>query len=193
MTKNRYTIKELADELNVTKPGIRKLMSETFRKQYTETSGNKILINSAGARIIRKHFRYNKQSQNSQTKAKTENSYQKLSKTVSSNEQIKVISTQQETIEMLREELKAKNQQLSNMQKLMDQNQQLLLNTQAENKTLLALTHQDNSQKTVKDAEYKETEGKTASNQDKQTQQKNDQEILDNLNGKKKSWWKRWF
>ena len=45
------------------------------------------------------------------------------------------------------------------MQKLMDQNQQLLLNTQSENKHLLALTHDgktDESQ--VQDGEYKETE-----------------------------------
>ena len=32
MPEKRYTIKQLADELGVTKPGVRKLMTANFRK-----------------------------------------------------------------------------------------------------------------------------------------------------------------
>lgn len=77
MPTRRYTIRELADELHVTKPGIRKLMTDSFRKQYTETEGNRILINSAGARVIRKHFRRYKNDNKSKTETKTKNSSQK--------------------------------------------------------------------------------------------------------------------
>lgn len=82
---------------------------------------------------------------------------QKQAGTVSDSDKNAVVSAQEETIKLLKEELKAKNDQLANMQKLMDQNQQLLLNTQAENKTLLALTHKNDAEP-VKEAEYKETD-----------------------------------
>ena len=71
MPEKRYTIKQLADELGVTKPGVRKLMTANFRKQYTETVGNRILINSAGAKAIRKHFRNNGDNVFPETKAET--------------------------------------------------------------------------------------------------------------------------
>lgn len=41
MSTNRYTIKQLSDELGVTKPGIRKLMNSSFRKRYTTITGNR--------------------------------------------------------------------------------------------------------------------------------------------------------
>ena len=56
MASKSYTIKQLSDELNVTKPGIRKLMTNSFRKRHTSVTGNRILINEAGAKIISEHF-----------------------------------------------------------------------------------------------------------------------------------------
>ena len=157
MSEKRYTIKQLADELGVTKPGVRKLMTANFRKQYTETVGNRILINVTGAKVIRKHFRNHSGNVFPETKTETNGNKQKQTETVSDNGKNAVVSAQEETIKLLKEELKAKNDQLANMQKLMDQNQQLLLNTQAENKTLLALTHKNDAEP-VKEAEYKETD-----------------------------------
>lgn len=191
MPEKRYTIKQLADELSVTKPGVRKLMTANFRKQYTEIVGNRILINGAGAKVIRDHFKNDSKNKFSETETKTSGNGQKQSKTVSNNGDNAVVSAQAETIKLLKEELKAKNDQLANMQKLMDQNQQLLLNTQAENKTLLALTH-SNDDEPVKEAEYKETGQAPQRPKNKSASQtKSDQDIIKNLN-KKKKWWKWW-
>lgn len=191
MPEKRYTIKQLADELGVTKPGVRKLMTANFRKQYTEIVGNRILINSAGAKVIRKHFRNNSDNVFPETKTETNSNKQKQPETVSDSGKNTVVSAQEETIKLLKEELKAKNDQLANMQKLMDQNQQLLLNTQAENKTLLALTHKNNDEP-VKEAEYKETDQTPQHPKHKSvSQSKSDQDIINKLN-KKKKWWKLW-
>lgn len=191
MPEKRYTIKQLADELGVTKPGVRKLMTANFRKQYTETVGNRILINSTGAKVIRKHFRNNSDNVFPETKTETNSNKQKQTETVSDGGKNTVVSAQEETIKLLKEELKAKNDQLANMQKLMDQNQQLLLNTQAENKTLLALTHKNNDEP-VKEAEYKETDQAPQHPKHKSvSQSKSDQDIINKLN-KKKKWWKWW-
>lgn len=173
MSTNRYTIKQLSDELGVTKPGIRKLMNSSFRKRYTTITGNRILINEAGAKVIRGHF--------GNHKTETKDSSQKQKQTVSSNDNDKVLNAKNETIALLKAQLKAKDDQIANMQKLMDQNQQLLLNTQSENKHLLALTHDgktDESQ--VRDGEYKETE--TTENSSNAS----------NSNDSK-PWWKRIF
>lgn len=179
MSTNRYTIKQLSDELGVTKPGIRKLMNSSFRKRYTTVTGNRILINEAGAKVIRDHF--------GNHKTETKDSSQK--QTVSSNDDNKVLKAKDETIALLKAQLKAKDDQIANMQKLMDQNQQLLLNTQSENKHLLALTHDgktDESQ--VQDGEYKETE----------TDRKQETETTENSSNASNSndskpWWKRIF
>lgn len=121
----------------------------------------------------------------------TNRNKQKQAETVSDSDKNAVVSAQEETIKLLKEELKAKNDQLANMQKLMDQNQQLLLNTQAENKTLLALTHKNDAEP-VKEAEYKETDQAPQHPKHKSASQaKSDQDIINKLN-KKKKWWKWW-
>lgn len=173
MSTNRYTIKQLSDELGVTKPGIRKLMNSSFRKRYTTVTGNRILINEAGAKVIRDHF--------GNHKTETKDSSQKQTQTVSSNDDDKVLKAKNETIALLKAQLKAKDDQIANMQKLMDQNQQLLLNTQSENKHLLALTHDSKTDESqVQDGEYKETE----------TTENNSNTSNSNDN---KPWWKRIF
>ena len=185
MTSKRYTIKELADELGVTKPGIRKLMTTSFRNQYTETTGNKILINSAGARIIRKHFENSTPKTEQKQFSETKNGYQKQKETVSDGPQNAVISAKDETIKLLKEQLQAKDAQLANMQKLMDQNQQLLLHTQEENKHLLALNAPDRDsegQSFVHDGEYHVPPQK--SNDDNKESTETSQ--------KKTLWWKFW-
>lgn len=188
MASKRYTIKQLADELGVTKPGIRKLLTESFRKQYTETTGNKILIDSAGARIIRKHFENSEPKTKKKQFLETKNSYQKQMETVSDISQNAVISAKDETIKLLKEQLKAKDDQLANMQKLMDQNQQLLLHTQEENKHLLALNTPDKDNKgqsNIHDGEYHDSKQPEENNQSEETNPSTSNE-------EKNPWWKFW-
>ncbi|WP_375663970.1 hypothetical protein, partial [Bartonella sp. CL63NXGY] len=131
MANKHYTIKQLSDELGVTKPGIRKQLNDSFRKRYTSVSGNRILINEAGAKELRKHFGNQQSKTNQKQETETKNSNQKQTETVSDKEENTVISAKDETIALLKEQLRAKDDQIANMQKLMDQNQQLLLNNQA--------------------------------------------------------------
>lgn len=56
MKTNYYTIKQIADELGVTKPAITKYMSKSFRSKYTKKQGNRILIDEDGFADIRQHF-----------------------------------------------------------------------------------------------------------------------------------------
>ena len=74
------------------------------------------------------------------------------------------------------------------MQKLMDQNQQLLLNTQSENKHLLALTHDTRKNDIVQNGEYKESEP-----ENKQEKPETDNSNKSNDNSDSKPWWKRIF
>lgn len=181
MSTNRYTIKQLSDELGVTKPGIRKLMNSSFRKRYTTVTGNRILINEAGSKVIREHF--------GNHKTETKYSSQKQTQTVSSNDDDKVLKAKNETIALLKAQLKAKDDQIANMQKLMDQNQQLLLNTQSENKHLLALNHDSKTDESqVQDGEYKETE----TNRKQETETTENSSNTSNSNDNK-PWWKRIF
>ena len=181
MSTNRYTIKQLSDELEVTKPGIRKLMNSSFRKRYTTVTGNRILINEAGAKVIRDHF--------GNQKPETKDSFEEQTQTVSSNDDDKVLKAKNETIALLKVQLKAKDDQIANMQKLMDQNQQLLLNTQSENKHLLALTHDSKTDESqVQNGEYKETE----TNRKQETKTTENSSNSSDSNDSK-PWWKRIF
>ena len=85
----------------------------------------------------------------------------------------------------LRDQLKAKDHQITDLHKLMDQNQQLLLHTQEENKQLLSLTHDDSFSKetdNVREAEYKESQPdqKPETETENQVTEKHD---------KKRHWW----
>ena len=56
MSDKMYTIKELADRNQVTKAAVRKLMNKEFRRNHTQPSGNRMLIDETGASQINDHF-----------------------------------------------------------------------------------------------------------------------------------------
>lgn len=193
MAEKSYTIKELADMVHVTKPAIRKLMNTGFRKQHTLVSGNKILIDKDGAQEIINHFENSKSETNQKPKTDTENQ-QAETKTENQEEprnnskingNNELIKAKDDLINELRDQLKAKDRQITDLHKLMDQNQQLLLHTQEENRQLLALTHDDSSSKetdNVHEGEYKES----------QPDQKPETETEDQVtekHDKKRHWW----
>ena len=188
MASKRYTIKELSDELGVTKPGLRKQMTASFRKCYTSVTGNRILINEAGAKVLREHFENSKTETKEKPKTETENSNQKQKETVSDDSSNAILTAKDETIALLKEQLKAKDEQIANMQKLMDQNQQLLLNTQSENKHLLALTYDTRKDDIVQNGEYKESKTET-----KQENPETENLIESHGSNDNKPWWKRIF
>lgn len=47
------TIRELAEELNLSKSGIRKYLSASFRARYMAKNAHRIVINDAGVKAIK--------------------------------------------------------------------------------------------------------------------------------------------
>ena len=110
------TIKELAEELSLSKSGIRKYLTASFRVRYTHESAHRILIDDAGIKVIKEMIAY---------------------KGVHSERTQKVhgVHTEQASAQsnsVLVEQLRAKDKQIEHLQKLLDQSQQLQL--MAENK-----------------------------------------------------------
>lgn len=207
MKTNYYTIKQIADELGVTKPAITKYMSKSFRSKYTKKQGNRILIDDDGFADIKQHFAdssHTKTQNNRKINDNISQSKRKLFDNVNDGNRIAANSYQDTlkakdgTIELLKKQLATKDEQLASMHKLMDQNQQLLLNTQAENQRLLSL--QESSPKgsqNVQDGNFtdkltKFTQDKKTPPESSQKQSKDNQDIINRLN-KKRHWWNRLF
>jgi len=124
------TIRELADEFNVSKQAIRKQLNPKFRENYVQTvtsNGVKTLVvNNYGYKLIKQHF-------------KGGNDQKLNEKTGTSNGG----NQSNNTIELLKQQLltkdgqiKEKDNQLRIMQKLLDQSQQLQLMTESKIKQL---------------------------------------------------------
>lgn len=90
-------------------------------------------------------------------------------------------------------QLKAKDEQIAALHKLLDQNQQLLLNTQEENKQLLALQAPVQDSQEVQDGDFKEKadNNSTEAKRSSESSESEDKDIIDKVNGKK-PWWKFW-
>ncbi|MCA6714519.1 DUF536 domain-containing protein [Enterococcus faecium] len=105
------TIKELAEEFHVSKQAIRKRLSADFRENYVQTvtrNGVKTLVVSyKGYLLLKQHFLGS-------------NNVGNQSDTVASKDENSII-------DFLHEQLQEKDTQIKQMQKLLDQQQQLTL------------------------------------------------------------------
>lgn len=110
------TIKEIADELGVSKTAIRNKMTDDFREKWVQTSTangvQTLVITEEGVNALKSIFRGGSYTANF-----TENQF-------APNNDFK-------------DELKAKNEQIEKLQKLLDQSQQLLLNEQKKSQSLI--------------------------------------------------------
>lgn len=205
MNSTFYTIRQIADELGVTKPAITKYMSKSFRSKYTKNQGNRILIDKAGVDDIKQHFADSSHVKIQNDRKVNDNlskSNRKLFDKVNDGNRTvdkdynDILKAKDETIELLKKQLATKDDQLASMHKLMDQNQQLLLNTQAENQRLLSLQEsRPESSQNVQDGDFTDNLHKTPQNKKKapgrsQKQSRDDRGITNRLN-KKKHWWNR--
>lgn len=134
MSDNLKTIRELADELGVSKTAINKKVSDSERKQWFSKNGNRFLVNENGQKAIRTMF----SSEIDNRKSTTENTYQQPeSKTENfENANLKhsdinylndIIKYQNAQIEDLKETKSQHFKQLNQMQNLLDQQQRLAL------------------------------------------------------------------
>ncbi|UOC12127.1 hypothetical protein [Streptococcus equinus] len=110
------TIKEIADELGVSKTTIRNKMTADFRKKWVQTltanGVQTLVITEEGVNALKSIFRGENYTANF-----TKNQF-------APNEDLKA-------------ELKAKNEQIESLQKLLDQSQQLLLSEQKKSQLLI--------------------------------------------------------
>lgn len=195
MATNYKTVKQLSDQIGVSKPAITKFMTETFRSKYTKKQGNRLLIDNAGERVIKAHFKDSLHVK-SKTNHKDNDNLTKSNRKVIDNvvDQEKLLKSKDDTIELLKKQLATKDEQLkrradeiSSMHKLMDQNQQLLLNTQEENKRLLALQAPAESSPNVQEGDFEEKTTNSSSESKKPVE-----EPIDTKKATSKSWWHFW-
>lgn len=126
------TIKEIADELGVSKTAIRNKMTDDFRKKWVQTltanGVQTLVITEEGVNALKSIFRGGNHTANLGANF-TENQF-------APNNDFK-------------DELKTKNEQIEKLQKLLDQSQQLLLNEQKKSQSLI-----ESKQEAVKFDDY---------------------------------------
>ena len=134
MSDNLKTIKELADELGVSKTAINKKVTDRERKLWFAKIGNKFVINEEGQKSIKRMFERvteNLESQTENLEQKPNSQTENFRNNNESNADIKyildIIEYQKEQIKDLQNTKDEQFKQLSNMQNLLDQQQRLAL------------------------------------------------------------------
>lgn len=122
MSDNLKTIKELADELGVSKTAINKKVTDRERKLWFSKIGNKFVINEDGQKSIKRMFEGVTENQESQTENFRNNKNNADIKYI-----LDIIEYQKEQIKDLQNTKDEQFKQLSNMQNLLDQQQRLAL------------------------------------------------------------------
>lgn len=168
MSENFKTIRELAEELGVSKTAINKKVSDSERKQWFSKKGNRFLVNEIGQDAIKSMFSYDinnrklkTENTEKQPESKTENFENDNLKKSDFNHLSEIIKYQNAQIEDLKETKSQHFKQLTQMQNLLDQQQrlalqdkQLLEEYKAEIKDLKALTmapHDDGEKEVTSD------------------------------------------
>ena len=134
MSENLKTIKELADELGVSKTAINKKVTDRERKLWFAKIGNKFVINEDGQKSIKRMFEGLTENQESKTEnleqkpnSQTENFRNNNENNADIKYILDIIEYQKEQIKDLQNTKDEQFKQLSNMQNLLDQQQRLAL------------------------------------------------------------------
>ena len=134
MSDNLKTIKELADELGVSKTALNKKVTDRERKLWFSKIGNKFVINEDGQKSIKRMFEGVTENQKSQTEnleqkpnSQTENFRNNNENNADIKYILDIIEYQKEQIKDLQNTKDEQFKQLSNMQNLLDQQQRLAL------------------------------------------------------------------
>lgn len=109
------TLKQLADELSVSKTAIRKKIEKLGFRSRLQKDGNQFLVDEELENLIKQAF-----ADHSRTKTET-NSETKME---TDSETVSVL------VSILQKELESKNEQILHLQKLLDQEQQLRMITE---------------------------------------------------------------
>lgn len=182
MSDKMYSIRELADRNKVTKAAVRKLMDDEFRENHTQQSGNRILIDEAGAAQIDDHFANqfaDTKKEVSSNGSETKNGNQRKPRPgAESNDnqnanqsQTALLNAKDEMIAQLKEQLAVKDEQIAQLHRLMDQNQQLLLAEQRQSAGLIQ--EGAGSEQTTKNAKSESESKKTTPATNEETKKGN--------------------
>ena len=130
MSDNLKTIKELADELGVSKTAINKKVTDRERKLWFSKIGNKFVINEDGQKSIKRMFEGLTENQESKTEnleqkpnSQTENFRNNNENNADIKYILDIIEYQKEQIKDLQNTKDEQFKQLSNMQNLLDEQQ----------------------------------------------------------------------
>ena len=129
MSENLKTIRELADELGVSKTAINKKVSDSERKQWFLKNGNRFLVNENGQKAIRIMF----SSGIDNHKSKTENTYQQPE---SKTENFENANLKHSDINYLNDIIKYQNAQIEDLKENI--NKPILIYCKVGNKSALA-------------------------------------------------------
>ena len=169
------TIKELAEELGVSKTAINKKVSDKNRKLWFSKIGNKFVINETGQKAIKSMFFNENENSNQQLvgeKTKTENH-----KNANQVPELEVLSLLEQQLNQKDMQLQEKDEQIKQMQKLLDQQQQLTLQANQQIEKLqeqLQLTYTEES------------------SENKSTTLSEETESIEKQSKTEKKWWQFW-
>ena len=169
------TIKELAEELGVSKTAINKKVSDENRKLWFSKIGNKFVINETGQKAIKSMFFNENENSNQQLvgeKTKTENH-----KNANQVPELEVLSLLEQQLNQKDMQLQEKDEQIKQMQKLLDHQQQLTLQANQQIEKLqeqLQLTYTEES------------------SENKSTTLSEETESIEKQSKAEKKWWQFW-
>ena len=193
MSENLKTIKELADEFNVSKQAVRKRLTEEFRANHVETvtsNGVKTLVVTyTGYMLLKQHFTTSNVTGNDKVTDTSNPTTGDLS----------VVKILEQQLFVKDKQLENKDSQISQMQNLLDQQQRLAL----QDKKLLEEYKSENDRLKVLKMPSQETEFKHLDNQYKDEvnalkeklenlqEQIKDQKRIEEQE-KQRKWWGLW-
>ena len=193
MSENLKTIKELADEFNVSKQAVRKRLTEEFRANHVETvtsNGVKTLVVTyTGYMLLKQHFTTSNVTGNDKVTDTSNPTTGDLS----------VVKILEQQLFVKDKQLENKDSQISQMQNLLDQQQRLAL----QDKKLLEEYKSENDRLKVLKMPSQETEFKHLDNQYKDEvnalkeklenlqEQIKDQKRIEEQE-KPRKWWELW-
>ncbi|MCT1178811.1 DNA-binding protein, partial [Lactococcus lactis] len=155
MSENLKTIKELADEFNVSKQAVRKRLTEEFRANHVETvtsNGVKTLVVTyTGYMLLKQHFTTSNATGNDRVTDTSNPTTGDLS----------VVKILEQQLFVKDKQLENKDSQISQMQNLLDQQQRLAL----QDKKLLEEYKAENDNLKALNMPSQETEFKHLDNQ----------------------------
>jgi len=170
---NEKTIKQLADEIGVSKTAINKKINENFKRKHFKKIGNKFLIDSDGQNSIKDMFFINKDEKRKPEVCENESIENQKGVEVSD-----LVFVLKERLSISDQQNIIKDQQIEKLQKLLDQQQILTLQ----------------ANKKIEELELKSNEGESQKKEN-QEMKKEDSPIEKNVRGTsdKKNFWARLF